>query len=192
MAEKYKAPPTSQAPIVGPTRPDIAKAFAQFDVDGNGTLEKSELQRAFRAIGFKKVEVTDELFASFDPSGDGEITFRELYKMLRHNRASAAAYVRLVLAHDSEPRRTSQRDRPRLKALAGHGTLQRLPSLAGVRDVVLWPCGAPSLRPKSIGQILAHLASNGLHGGWQLRLLKEERGFRHRASGILAYSARGF
>lgn len=42
---------------MGPMRPDIAKAFAQFDQDGNGTLEKSELQRAFRAIGFTKVEV---------------------------------------------------------------------------------------------------------------------------------------
>ena len=52
-----KAPPPSQAPTMGPMRPDIAKAFAQFDQDGNGTLEKSELQRAFRAIGFTKVEV---------------------------------------------------------------------------------------------------------------------------------------
>lgn len=62
---------------MGPMRPDIAKAFAQFDVDGNGTLEKSELQRAFRAIGFKKLEVTDELFASFDYDGDGRITINE-------------------------------------------------------------------------------------------------------------------
>ena len=58
-------------------RPDIAKAFAQFDLDGNGTLEKSELQRAFLAIGFKKLEVTDEIFKSFDYDGDGRVTIFE-------------------------------------------------------------------------------------------------------------------
>ena len=52
-----------------------ARALA--DVDGNGTLEKSELQRAFRALGFKKLEVTDELFASFDYDGDGRVTINE-------------------------------------------------------------------------------------------------------------------
>lgn len=77
QAPPAKEPPTSQAPVTGPVRPDIAKAFAQFDVDGNGTLEKSELQRAFRAIGFKKVEVTDELFASFDFDGNGHVTLHE-------------------------------------------------------------------------------------------------------------------
>ena len=50
---------------MGPMRPDIAKAFAQFDLDGNGTLEKSELQRAFRAIGFNKVEVRPPMHQNF-------------------------------------------------------------------------------------------------------------------------------
>ena len=50
---------------MGPMRPDIAKAFAQFDLVGNGTLEKSELQRAFRAIGFNKVEVRPPMHQNF-------------------------------------------------------------------------------------------------------------------------------
>ena len=85
----------------------VGRSFMQFDVDGNGWLDKEELcarprfhvpllvppcpsyalhvdllvqflvrvrsKRAFRAIGFKKMEVTDEIFKSFDFDGDGDL-----------------------------------------------------------------------------------------------------------------------
>ena len=54
-----------------------AAAAGRFDKDGNGTLEKDELKRAFRALGFTKLEMTDEIFASFDYDGDGRITINE-------------------------------------------------------------------------------------------------------------------
>merc|ERR1719222_1799090 len=48
---------------------DLSKAFACFDTSGNGFLSFDELKRAFRAIGFKKTQVTDDIFADFDKNG---------------------------------------------------------------------------------------------------------------------------
>ena len=36
-----------------------------------------ELKRAFRAMGFKKLEVTEEVFKSFDADGNGKISLAE-------------------------------------------------------------------------------------------------------------------
>jgi len=55
----------------------VSKAFAQFDVDCNGGLDLAELKRAFRAIGFTKLEVTDDIFASFDHDQNGLISIQE-------------------------------------------------------------------------------------------------------------------
>lgn len=59
------AAPAEQASPAGPAK-DLRKAFAVFDVDSSGALSLSELKRAFRAIGFTKLEVTDEIFDVFD------------------------------------------------------------------------------------------------------------------------------
>merc|ERR1712232_860516 len=56
---------------------DLSKAFACFDTSGDGFLDVDELKRAFRAIGMKKTQVTDEIFKSFDANNDGKISLEE-------------------------------------------------------------------------------------------------------------------
>ena len=75
-AETKPAPDAESMPMMGPAM-DLRKAFACFDGDGNGTLELSELKRAFRAIGIKKLEITEEIFAGFDTNKDGHISLEE-------------------------------------------------------------------------------------------------------------------
>ena len=41
----------------------------------------------------------DALFDSFDPDGSGEITFRELYKMIRHNPDGTVPMAPKVVHH---------------------------------------------------------------------------------------------
>ena len=72
------APSTgAQAPTHGPVGMVLSKAFAAFDVNGNGTLDKMELKRAFRAIGISKVDV-EALWGEFDFDGDGAISLAEV------------------------------------------------------------------------------------------------------------------
>merc|ERR1719222_394117 len=56
---------------------DLSKAFACFDTSGDGFLSLDELKRAFRAIGFKKLEVTEDVLKSFDTNGDGKVSLEE-------------------------------------------------------------------------------------------------------------------
>jgi len=56
---------------------DLSKAFACFDTNGDGALDIDELRRAFRAIGFKKIEVSEDIFKSFDTNGDGSVSLEE-------------------------------------------------------------------------------------------------------------------
>jgi Ca2+-binding EF-hand superfamily protein len=65
------------AEAVALPRKDLRKAFACFDTSGDGFLDEDELKRAFRAIGFKKTQVTDEIFKAFDTNGDGKISLEE-------------------------------------------------------------------------------------------------------------------
>jgi len=67
---------------VSPPAVDMKELFAQFDTDGDGTMDIGEFQRAFRAIGLKKrdgskYEVDQEMFNSFDSNGDGKISLQE-------------------------------------------------------------------------------------------------------------------
>jgi len=69
---------------------DLSKAFACFDTSGDGFLDLDEMKRAFRAIGFKKLEVTDDIFKSFDSNGDGRISWEEFRRLLDIPEAYAA------------------------------------------------------------------------------------------------------
>jgi len=65
----------------------VIDLFKKWDRDGDGSISKVEFRKAMPMLGITghtQAEV-DALFESFDPDGSGEITFRELYKMLRHN-----------------------------------------------------------------------------------------------------------
>ena len=61
---------------------DMARVFKQFDTDGSGYLSMGELKRAFRAIGLDarkggKLELDEQMFATFDSSGDGKVDVKE-------------------------------------------------------------------------------------------------------------------
>lgn len=65
----------------------VIDLFKKWDVNGDGSISKREFARAMPMLGLSghTSSEIDSLFSSFDPDLSGEITFRELYKMLRHN-----------------------------------------------------------------------------------------------------------
>ena len=63
----------------------VIDLFKQWDNDGDGTISRSEFVKAMPMLGLQDclpIEI-NALFSAFDPSGDGDITFRELHRMLR-------------------------------------------------------------------------------------------------------------
>ena len=58
--------------------PALEKAFKQFDLDGNGTLDKSELAQAYKAAGRSVSDVAlEKSMKLLDKDGDGLINFEE-------------------------------------------------------------------------------------------------------------------
>merc|ERR1711981_950058 len=58
--------------------PALEKAFGQFDLDGNGTLDKSELAQAYKAAGRNVSEAAlEKSIKLLDKNGDGLITLEE-------------------------------------------------------------------------------------------------------------------
>ena len=60
--------------------------FKKWDTDGDGMLTKEEFKVAIKSqLGFSSMKPSelDALFAAFDADGSGEISFREMHKMLR-------------------------------------------------------------------------------------------------------------
>ncbi|CAG9466478.1 unnamed protein product [Pedinophyceae sp. YPF-701] len=67
------------------------KAFAQFDADGSGTIDVSELRTALEALGQQPTE--DELFnmiAQVDEDNSGQIEFREFLKVIESQKQANA------------------------------------------------------------------------------------------------------
>jgi len=64
-------------------RYQLRSLFRFFDLDGNGTISKSELKAGLNAMGtvFKRPissEEVNKLFVLLDTNGDGEIDYEEL------------------------------------------------------------------------------------------------------------------
>jgi len=64
----------------------VSSLFAEWDIDGNGRLSRSELREAMRVLGIGSSEAADALFASIDTDGSGEIEMNELMRTI--NRAA--------------------------------------------------------------------------------------------------------
>lgn len=70
------------------------RMFAKIDSNGDGSVDKTELQSAFDAIAQKTggtAQSADALFSKFDTNGDGKLSASELstgMKSLRHKPAS--------------------------------------------------------------------------------------------------------
>ena len=62
----------------GVTEDDIKAAFDQFDADGSGAIDSSEIKKVCESLG---VDVTkneiDDLIKSADTDGDGKIQYEE-------------------------------------------------------------------------------------------------------------------
>jgi len=77
----------------------VIDLFKKWDVDGDGAINHAEFVKAMPMLGlatYTPSEV-DALFAAFDPDGSGEITFRELYKMIRHNPEKITLPTKVIL-----------------------------------------------------------------------------------------------
>jgi len=62
---------------------EIHQSFAKFDKDGNGTIEKRELEASMRSCGLSVEENSvDELISSVDTDNNGKIEFEEFLKLM--------------------------------------------------------------------------------------------------------------
>jgi len=62
---------------------EIHAAFAKFDRDGNGTIEKRELEASMRSCGLSVEDNSvEELLCTVDTDGDGKIQFEEFLKIM--------------------------------------------------------------------------------------------------------------
>lgn len=69
--EEKPVPPAATSP-----GRSLRAVFDQLDADSNGSLDKRELKRAFKAIGVSQIDF-NATFAAFDSNGDEVISFEE-------------------------------------------------------------------------------------------------------------------
>ena len=65
----------------------VVDLFKKWDENNDGVISRNEFHKAMPLLGLGNhvpAEV-DALFTSYDVDGSNEITFRELYKMVKHN-----------------------------------------------------------------------------------------------------------
>ena len=61
----------------------VLELFREWDKDGNGMLDKHELRRAVKTLGFvADVADCDAIFEAIDESGDGQVDFDEMKRAL--------------------------------------------------------------------------------------------------------------
>jgi len=65
------------------TREELRAAFAHFDKDGSGYIDKEELLLVMEQLGEKLTDQeADEMMAEADNNGDGQIDFEEFVQMM--------------------------------------------------------------------------------------------------------------
>jgi len=83
IRRKSKDLQTEAMDLMGPA---LEKAFKQFDLDGNGTLEPHELKAALKAAGRKATDASvKRCMATLDTNGDGVIDLQEFKALAWHN-----------------------------------------------------------------------------------------------------------
>jgi len=90
----------------------VLEMFREWDEDGNQALDKSELRRAVKVLGYyAPADVCDALFDSIDESGDGLIDFDEMKRALNQ-------FLKGRLPSPKRSRQAAQASSPRLPSRA--------------------------------------------------------------------------
>lgn len=74
---------------------DYRTLFREMDADGNGSLNKSELELALRARNVVSSYITNTLMAHFDKNSDGKVTWEEFKAGLEKAKAQLVGSVNL-------------------------------------------------------------------------------------------------
>ena len=67
--------------MAGPSEEEIKEVFDQFDADGSGAIDKTEIKKVCEALGVDaSASDIDDLIKSADADGDGKIQYAEFKK----------------------------------------------------------------------------------------------------------------
>lgn len=102
-AEDVVSLPTKLGSVLLQHRARALDLFRSMDVDGDGTLSRSEFVRGVRALGLvgptDPEDEIEELFAQFDVDGNGMLDYEELSRLLKVGQASRVSeYTRAATA----------------------------------------------------------------------------------------------
>ncbi|CAI0438263.1 unnamed protein product [Linum tenue] len=71
-----------------PSLEEVKEAFEVFDVNRDGFIDETELQRVMCQLGLKEgveLESCKKMIGAFDVNGDGRIDFCEFVKFMDHS-----------------------------------------------------------------------------------------------------------
>lgn len=91
---------SSSAAVVAASLPPAVEAelrtvFANYDLDGDGSIDAREMRHAVRALGAPPAEA-ERLIEAYDTDGDGQIDFGEFAALVRPLHDNSASALRVV------------------------------------------------------------------------------------------------